>query len=426
MLGCVLPQRNSEWLNAGPRTWIAFCADNGDIKFPHRLPVLPETHEQTLLFDLRRSSTCNMSDNTDMIYDLQAGLAMAAGYFGGYTSKMQDVGQKELARMRESLSRKLSVEPRYLEVKEFQMYSKRLVKDLEAKGIIRTAVESLNLQLKGHCEDVTMAECIRTFPTVTFPATLLLKREEVETLKVTGASIIAALHHTKAAAPRAYVDAPFDLLYGFRGNAYCVDLLSPYEMLTHWSMEKIKTPSLNRPQDEENAEITEEGRLYKKECRINCCKPEYVVGVHYVVIAKECRICIPELVALRSLRHRWCWQRRPVPQLPCWSFSKVPRSSFSPEENARLLSVYMRPWTLYTEHVTESNPLLSELGLCYLINGQESAGVASASIGSTSDECRARAVNVPEEALEMSGPVIKRRRTVGGLNTRCPYTLLCV
>ena len=99
--------------------------------------------------------------------------------------------------MRESLTRKVSVEPRYLEAKEFQMYSRRLVKDLEAKGFFRTAVESLNLQLHGHREDVTMAECIRTFPTVTFHATLPLKREEVDTLKVTGASIIAALHQTK-------------------------------------------------------------------------------------------------------------------------------------------------------------------------------------------------------------------------------------
>ena len=92
MLGCVLPKRNSPWLNAGPRTWIAFFADNGDIKFPQRLPVLPETHEQTMLFDVRRGSNCDMGDNVDMIYDLQAGLAMAAGCFGGYTAKMQDVG----------------------------------------------------------------------------------------------------------------------------------------------------------------------------------------------------------------------------------------------------------------------------------------------------------------------------------------------
>ena len=152
---------------------------------------------------------------------------MAAGYFGGYTSKVQDVAQKELAWMRETLNRKVTVEPWYLAHKEFQLYSRRLVKDLETKGIIRTAVESTKLQLHGHMEYVLMAECIRTFPTVTFPATLLLKRDELETLKVTGASVIAALHQSKGQARRAYVDTPFDLLYGFRRKAYHVDLLSP-------------------------------------------------------------------------------------------------------------------------------------------------------------------------------------------------------
>ena len=63
------------------------------------------------------------------------------------------------------------------------------------KGTIRTALESINLSLHASHPDVLMGECIRTFPTVTFPATMILKREEIETLKVSGASIIAALHH---------------------------------------------------------------------------------------------------------------------------------------------------------------------------------------------------------------------------------------
>ena len=45
-----------------------------------------------------------------MLFDFQAGLSMAAGYFGGYTSKMQDVGHKELHRMTEALARNVSVE----------------------------------------------------------------------------------------------------------------------------------------------------------------------------------------------------------------------------------------------------------------------------------------------------------------------------
>ena len=45
-IGCVLSARNSPWLNAGPAAWMVFSGDNGDIKFPHRLPVMAETHEK--------------------------------------------------------------------------------------------------------------------------------------------------------------------------------------------------------------------------------------------------------------------------------------------------------------------------------------------------------------------------------------------
>ena len=43
--GTLLPKRNHAWLNAGPPPWMIFSGDNGDIKLPMRVPILPETHE---------------------------------------------------------------------------------------------------------------------------------------------------------------------------------------------------------------------------------------------------------------------------------------------------------------------------------------------------------------------------------------------
>ena len=54
-------------------------------------------------------------------------------------------------------------------------------------------MESLNLSVNAAHPDVLKAECMRTFSTVTFPAVLLPKREEIETLKVSGRSITAAV-----------------------------------------------------------------------------------------------------------------------------------------------------------------------------------------------------------------------------------------
>ena len=109
--------------------------DNGDIKFPLKVPILPETHE-VLLWDVR--SCCGAVNELDLAYQVQLGQSVTAGYFGGYSAKMQDVGQKELQAMQNSLYRKIEAEPKKPEANQFQEYSKRLIRDLEGKGILRT------------------------------------------------------------------------------------------------------------------------------------------------------------------------------------------------------------------------------------------------------------------------------------------------
>ena len=163
-LGCVFPTRNNAWQNAGPPSFLAFFGDNADVKFPHRLPIIPETHEKTLLYDVSRCvGKCSM---LELAYQVQIGQAMTAGYFGGYASKMLPIGKAELEHLHSSLERKIEVEHPLDMTEGFKHYGKRLVKDLEGKGLIRTAVEGANLALYAYHPDVLMAECIRTFPSV--------------------------------------------------------------------------------------------------------------------------------------------------------------------------------------------------------------------------------------------------------------------
>ena len=114
----------------------------------------------------------------------------------------------------------------------------------------------------------------------------------------------------------------------------------------------------------------------------------YKPGEHYTALKTDNRILLPDLRNLNGLRHCWCWQTRPRPHLPTWSFAKIPRLQFSPEEIARLMSVYMRPWTLRESESTNSNPLLSLLGTCEK-KGEEWhpkwQTVASQSAGSAQD-----------------------------------------
>ena len=85
-----------------------------------------------------------------------------------------------------------------------------------------------------------------------------MRREEIEMQKDKGASIIVAVHHARGEGLRTWTAAPFDLLYGFRGSKHNVHLLSPYEMLRYWKMERVLPPSKTQPNP--SSQWTEEGR----------------------------------------------------------------------------------------------------------------------------------------------------------------------
>ena len=96
---------------------------------------------------------------------------------------------------------------------------------------------------------------------------------------------------------------------------------------------------------------------------------------------------------MKGLRHRWFWKRRSRPHVPVWSYAKVPRATLSPEENGRLLSVYMRPWTLNPHDATETTPLLSRLQVSKSVRKSPAA---------------------PDDAASQVQPAPKRRKTKKG------------
>ena len=70
-----------------------------------------------------------------------------------------------------------------------------------------------------------------------FPYALMA--ECIRASKAKGRSAIAALHHNRSNRGNTSAAAPFDLLYGFQGTEYDVDLHSPFEMFRYWSIERI-------------------------------------------------------------------------------------------------------------------------------------------------------------------------------------------
>jgi len=176
-------------------------------------------------------------DELELAYQTQVAQTQTAGYFSGYSAKTQPVGRTEMLRSSQALERDASAAEQVPEAKAIRDAAKRMVRDLESKGVLRTTVETTNLAVHDHDFDNLAAECIRTVSSVDFPALMLLKREEAER----GAPGTDALSTpvTAAGAPfrrRAYLQAPFDLMYGYRGTDARVYYLSPFEMQMHWML----------------------------------------------------------------------------------------------------------------------------------------------------------------------------------------------
>ena len=361
MLGSILSARNWSWFNAGPRLLVAAMGDNADMKFVQKTPILKETHEA--VGTPAEQASCVAAQNTQtMLMNMQSGQALAMGYFGGYAGKEQKISQKDTERISEAFSRNIESDKgrRTSVAEKFHQCSRRIIKDVESKGMIRTAVEGVNLSEHAAAKDTLMAECLRTVADVTFQVQVLLKREEIETKKVSGLSVITPLHHRQGNRARAYAEAPFDLMYGFRGTGHEVDLFSAWEMVRYWEMVKIEPPNASGCRSTPTVEYApfkeaENARGFRS--------PAYVPGVHYVAVAGEHRVLLPDLPVLRGLRHCWCWEKRDRPFLPLWSKGKMPDRRWSPEENSRLLSLYMRPWTLDERCSSDQNPLLSQLAI---------------------------------------------------------------
>ena len=61
-----------------------------------------KSFQKSILYDCRWPSIAQQTA------DLLAAQSLAAGYFGGYTAKMQDVGRREIQAMEQALERKLT------------------------------------------------------------------------------------------------------------------------------------------------------------------------------------------------------------------------------------------------------------------------------------------------------------------------------
>ena len=105
-----------------------------------------------------------------MLRIAQRAMKQMVGYFGGYISKRQKVGQYELKKSIGSLPLlKQRLEKRCISAgTQLALVCNRMFTTLESKGILRTAPEEFMLASQYRPDDELFAEFIRTFRTTFF------------------------------------------------------------------------------------------------------------------------------------------------------------------------------------------------------------------------------------------------------------------
>ena len=78
-------------------------------------------------------------------------------------------------------------------------------------------------------------------------------------------------------------------------------------------------------------------------------------------------LCFPDRKCFRSnsdyqsFRHSWILVERTYPVVPCPENTPLPNRKQSKQQRAKILSVYLRPWTLIAAEATDEKPYIADL-----------------------------------------------------------------
>ena len=276
-LGSILPRRNCVWVNGTAPAFAVAFGFNTDVSPNDRLPVTKGTHEASCT----RSSCVKDCSKGEVARAESRAQLDTDGYFGGYINKAQPVGSFELRKCMQNmrtLNERIGVE--YTQADQMRTVSRRMIVDLELRGVLRGGPEVFNLCVHMKEEDSLFAECIYTFMTVSFPSGDFVNKLEAEWQGV-GSEISRRIPKSKGPRSSRRSDtAPRVDGYGFRGQNPLVLYLSPFEFFMYWDIKSVPEPF--RRNCDGRSVWTEEGREYYENH-----KHEYglklIPGKHYKV-----------------------------------------------------------------------------------------------------------------------------------------------
>eukprot|EP00435_Cladocopium_sp_Y103_P054372 s3057_g17.t1 len=200
----------------------------------------------------------------------------------------------------------------------------------------------------------TSAECIRSFPVVPFVGSEWLTLQDAFT---------EHKHKVEKQTPRK-LHFKVSELYGWRGADPRVYYLSPWEFVKWWDVKILQPPNTTQPQKQCLSEWTA-GHDGKAKPQDN-----WKFGRGFVwkaIVPPELQESIVRFPAKKHCAEaaKYYLQRRTEPHVPFPTSCPLPKPDMSKEEQARLLNVYLRPWTLDSKVASLHVPHIKALNLSF-------------------------------------------------------------
>ena len=241
-LGQTLGMRNEAWVNGCmPGLCVAFAGSNSDVKPNDRLPIIEKTREQ---FCRRKRCIEKKKSLRKATRAAQRTQTVAMGYFGGYIGKRQPAGTLETKKCVDKLFTLREKIKGRGKAAQLRAASGRMVTDLEMNSTYRGAVEVYNMCSRNRPDDVTFAECIRTFNAHDTDGRSWMSRLDTQENKMResgGSTYVPPTPKPNVRTDRSRVnecDA-----YGLRPLEHPWALLSPYEFMKFWRCVPLLIPN---------------------------------------------------------------------------------------------------------------------------------------------------------------------------------------
>ena len=310
---------------------------------------------------------CQITYFAAIVFDCATSYEADDWVFRWLHSEKQKVGQFEIKKSVSTLPLlHEKLEARGLKTASSQLAHvvNRMFTTLEGKGILRVATEEFLLASRYKPHDPLAAEFIRTFRNRNFPGKFFLERYEALCRREDKMDVRVIL--PKQALGKGVLDVVS--LYGFRPQTPDVFYLSPWEFVQWISPVRLGPPNA----DNQMTKWTAVGKLkLGKKLDDGAMQPgvDFILNEKFVHTLSDVYAFpndaamfggkIPETYFL--FRNTWVLRMRKRPMVPSPEVCPMPNRRKSKESRCKILSVYLRPWTLFRQGGTLEVPFLANL-----------------------------------------------------------------